>query len=267
METMGTRISKVSSANGMLRNMYAIMHDASLAASDSNRQSWEGVRAKAESPGLSEVQRIDLDDTTEAIQAHIQALDTTTRDTAKTLGDLSEQKGSLGTMRDRNEQQVSRTRGLLSSGVAGVADRLVIVLNGIAQAALTESSEAAAASLQSMNAKTQEIAGREVIQKVLGMQAENSELVRAVESFRDFSGVFRQGAEVYREEVARSKQLIAEVAGAAEELKKVVQRSSAVHAEVASGHPVAANDDAEPAATAAAANDQAHANPFDALRR
>ena len=86
----------------------------------------------------------------EAVEDFIGLLGSAAVDTTQTLKDLTEQGGSIKTMRDTNRQQIDKTTKLHSSSVSGVSERLATVLQAVSAAALNEATGGAKQSIEHM---------------------------------------------------------------------------------------------------------------------
>jgi hypothetical protein len=229
LESMDRRMENIADANGALRTMYAIMNDASKDAVTSNKEKVESLQSKKSQDDLSSVASMELDDKITSLNNHITNLDRTSVDTSKTLTDLAEQSGRILTMKDRNRSQVAKTRSQMTSGIGGVADRLVGVLTAVSLASLSESSELMQSSIQQMDSKTRESTKQEVFQKVIGQKLQNDELAQALEDASEFREIMGRGTELYRQQVAETHNLVYEMTKEAEALKEMVEEAKGVH--------------------------------------
>lgn len=234
LESMDKRMENIADANGALRTMYAIMNDASKDAVSSNKEKVEGMQTEKAQDGLSAIAAMELDDKIMSLNDHITNLDRTSVDTSKTLTDLAEQSGRILTMKDRNKSQVAKTRSQMTSGIGGVADRLVSVLTAVSLASLSESSELMQSSIQQMDSKTRESTKQEVFQKVLGQKLQNDELAQALEDASEFREMMGRGTELYRQQVTETHNLVDEMSKEAEALKEMVDEAKGAHAEALS---------------------------------
>lgn len=231
LEKMSDRTQNVINANTMLRSLYAIMNEGAIKAAETNKKKRDELKIESEKEGVTTLEGLETEGKLVAVDNHIQALDITAHDTVRTLNDLHVQGGSMQTMKDRNQAQINKTRSLLSSGIGGVADRLVTVLNGVSQAALSESSDMMGESISIMNSKTRDFQTKEVMQKVLGQQLENDRLLDAIDEFNTFGTMLQKGTELYREQVAESFDILEEARLAAERNKEIVATAAAAHSD------------------------------------
>lgn len=230
LESMDKRMENIADANGTLRTMYAIMNDASKDAVSSNKETVERLQTDRSEDNLSAIASMELDDKITGLNDHITNLDRTSVDTSKTLTDLAEQSGRILTMKDRNKSQIAKTRSQMTSGIGGVADRLVGVLTAVSLASLSESSELMQSSIQQMDSKTRESTKQEVFQKILGQKLQNDELSQALEDASEFREIMGRGTELYRQQVAETHNLVDEMSKEAEALKEMVEEAKGAHA-------------------------------------
>ena len=150
----------------------------------------------------------------------------------KTYSDLSSQAVRIKQMKDANREQVSKTRELHSSGIAGVADRLSTVLQAVSAAALNESAEAAKQSIGTMTDKTNAVAMKESIRTAMGIKDAAIGLNKAVDDLAAYGEVLRTSSQITRDGVQEIK---AGLGALQESIKKTtadLKDAYAVNAEV-----------------------------------
>lgn len=234
LEAMDKRIENIAGANQALCGMYAIMDDASKGAASANKDKSEDLTQKkteGEGAGMSSVEAMELSDKISALNDHITTLDRTAVDTSRTLADLSEQNGRISTMKDRNRSQIAKTRSQMTSGIAGVADRLVGVLTAVSLASLSESSELMQGSLNDMDRQTRGNTEKEVFQKVLGQKIQNDQLATALRDATEFRETLEKGTSMYRDQVQETFALVDEMSAQAAEMKEIAEEAKAAHAD------------------------------------
>ncbi|HYD19209.1 MAG TPA: hypothetical protein VEF76_12090 [Patescibacteria group bacterium] len=251
LDQMTGQIEGLSNVNNGMQSIYAIVSEASKDASDENqkiRDAFLPPKEGAESP----IEQMQRENKKQAAEEYITSLDASTVDTMKTYQDLTSQAIRIKQMKDANRDQVSKTRELHSSGIAGVADRLSTVLQAVSAAALNESSEAAKMSINTMNDKTNAVAMKESIRTAMGIKDAATGLAKAVDDLAAYGEVLRTSSEITREGVKEIKEGLSTLQDSIKKTKKDLQDAYAVNAEVAGGAPVATNDD-KPAEKKAAA--------------
>lgn len=132
----------------------------------------------ADADGEGDIQKMERERQLRDLENHISALGQSNVDTTQVFAELTSAGHRIKSMKDGNEQQVSKTRALHTSGVAGVADQLSTVLQAVSSAALGESSEMARMSLERMNETTRNLGQKEVIRVAMGAKEVNSELTK-----------------------------------------------------------------------------------------
>lgn len=243
LEQMTGQVDGLSNVNNGMQSIYAIVSEASKEASEKNQQIRDSFLPKdgvEESP----IEQMQRQNKKQAAEEYITALDGSTIDTMKTYQDLTSQAIRIKQMKDANREQVSKTRELHSSGIAGVADRLSTVLQAVSAAALNESSEAAKQSISTMNDKTNAVAMKESIRTAMGIKDAAAGLNKAVDDLAAYGEVLRTSSEITREGVKEIKEGLSTLEDSIKKTKKDLQDAYAVNAEVASGAEPS-NDDKE----------------------
>ena len=260
LDSMTGQIEGLSNVNNGMQSIYAIVSEASKEASDGNQKVREGFlppKEGAETP-IAQMQR---ESKKQASEEFITALDSSTVDTMKTYSDLSSQAVRIKQMKDANREQVSKTRELHSSGIAGVADRLSTVLQAVSAAALNESAEAAKQSIGTMTDKTNAVAMKESIRTAMGIKDAAVGLNKAVDDLAAYGEVLRTSSQITREGVQEIKQGLGALQESIKKTSADLKDAYAVNAEVGAGTPGPSNDDtAKPAP--AAKKDAKVADPF-----
>jgi hypothetical protein len=238
-EGMDRQINNLLDANFSMREIYAVLNDATKQAhvhNETQRQSLEAARASDE----GELERMNRERNKRDLENYIGSLNASSVDTTAVLAELTNSSHRIKSMKDGNEQQISKTRQLHSSGVAGVADQLSTVLQAVSAAALGESSEMARMSLDRMNTKTQDLSQKEVIRLALGSHETNTELNKALKDLEQYGEVVRTATTITREGLKETKDLLGKLEHAARDVQRDVKESFAVAADVVAGREDAA---------------------------
>lgn len=232
-EGMDKQIDNLLEANYSMREIYAILNDATKDAHKTNEQQRSSLEAvEAEESDISKMKR---ERDKRDLENYIASLNASAYDTTTVLAELTNAGHRIKSMKDGNDQQINKTRQIHSSGVAGVADQLSTVLQAVSAAALGESSEMAKLSLERMNTKTQDLTQKEVIRLALGTHEQNSELSKALEGLEQYGEVIRTATSITREGLLETKNLLGRLEDTAKSVHEDVKESIAVAAEVVSG--------------------------------
>jgi hypothetical protein len=167
-----------------------------------------------------------------AVNEHIQAMTSSSLETANTMAEVSGEAFRIKTAKDTTNDQIAKTRRLHSAGVAGMASRLSSVLNAVNAAAINESSEATSATLSLMNDKTNAITMQEAIRSAMGIQDANNTMVKAIDELANLAEGIKSVTSIQTsglEDVLASKQKIEELVG---QVKGNLQEAKAVAADV-----------------------------------
>ena len=241
---MDKQIDNLLEANYSMREIYAILNDATKEAHEVNESHRETLEEK-ENAEESDIAKMNREREKRDLENYISALNSSAYDTTTVLAELTNASHRIKSMKDGNDQQITKTRQLHSSGVAGVADQLSTVLQAVSSAALGESSEMAKMSLERMNSKTQDLTQKEVIRQALGTHEQNSELSKALEDLEQYGEVIRTATSITREGLAETKDLLGKMEQTAKSVQEDVKESIAVAADVVAGKGASGEDVAE----------------------
>lgn len=231
---MNDQIDNLDEANFTMRGMYAILNDAIKGADEANENRRKEIKAAIEKAG-SDLDKLNQERLERDINGHISSLGRSSVDTTAVLAELTASGHRIHSMREANEQQVSKTRALHTSGVAGVADQLSTVLQAVSAAALGESSEAAKISLERMNRTTSDLSQREVIRVALGTKEMNADLSNALSALSEYGETIRTATSITREGLTETRALLSELEQQTADTQKAVKESLDVAADVTGG--------------------------------
>lgn len=230
---MNGQIENLGEANFTMREVYAIMHDATNKAGLANQQRREQLAQAAD--GETEISKLARERTLRDMEKHIAAVGATNVDTTTVLADLTGQSHRIMSMKDGNDQQIAKTRALHTSGVAGVADQLSTVLQAVSAAALGESSEMAKMSLVRMNEVTNAIGQKEVIRVALGTKDVNNDLNKALADLEKYGTVIKTATSITREGLAETRDLLEQLERQASATQQDIKEATGVAADVLAG--------------------------------
>lgn len=230
LDSMSGQVQNLFDANNGMTTIYAVLTDASQAAAMSN----QSLRASFEQPEGTEtmIQKMQRETKKMNVDEHITNLGNSTIETVKTMADLSTQGVRIKAMKDANREQVSKTRELHSSGVAGVADRLSMVLQAVSSAALNESSEAAKMSVNTMNDKTNAVAMQESIRTAMGLADVATGINRAIDDLEQYKQGVEVAKKITRENLTAIQDGMAVVREKSQEVRDALKEAIAVGADV-----------------------------------
>ena len=232
-DMMNGQIDNLNEANFSMREMYAIINDATKEADRQNETLRNSLQPADAEEG--DIERMTRERHKRDLENHIKALGSSAVDTTTVLAELTSSGHRIKSMQDANDQQISKTRQLHSSGVAGVADQLSTVLQAVSSAALGESSEMARMSLERMQQTTTSLGQKEVIRVALGTQEQNSELSKALEDLEQYGQVIETATSITRDGLLETKDLLSRLESTGKDVQASVQESISVAADVTSG--------------------------------
>lgn len=246
--TMNGQVENLGDANNQILRVYAILNEGIRGAEKAN----QGIRATlAPVPEEDLIAKMTREEKLSGIDSHIKLLDSSAADTMMTYTDLTTQAIRINAMKDSNDEQITGVRAMHAQGVAGVADRLSVVLQAVSSAAINESSSMARDTLSEMANTTNRIAQKEVIRVATGVTEQNAQIMSAIEGLSSYGDVLRAGTEITRSGVKEMREKLEEMRTMAEAVQQDIRDHVAVHSEV--GLSSNASDKGPAQKTAAAA--------------
>ncbi|MGH1413695.1 MAG: hypothetical protein ACRBB0_09375 [Pelagimonas sp.] len=231
---MNGQIDNLDEANFTMRSMYAILSDATKEVDQANETRRKEIQSAIEAAD-GDLERLGHERLERDINGYISNLGRSSVDTTSVLAELTASGHRIHSMKEANEQQVSKTRQLHTSGVAGVADQLSTVLQAVSAAALGESSEAAKMSLERMNRTTSELGQREVIRVALGTKEINQDLSNALSELSEYGETIKAATSITRDGLSETKDLLAQIERQTAQTQAAVKESLSVAADVTGG--------------------------------
>jgi hypothetical protein len=240
---MNTQVENLFGANGNMLNVYAIMSEGIKDAEKGNQT----IRGTLEAPAAGEdmIAKMTREQKKMEVEQHIASLDSSAADTTTTLSDLTSQRIRINTMKSANDTQINKARTMHTQGVAGVADRLSVVLQAVSGAALGESSAMAKQTLTQMTENTNLVAQKEVIRNAMGITEQNDDLMKAIDDLGAYGEVVRTATKISREGLEEMRGKLGELQDLAKGVGADIKSNIGINADVG------ANKSAETAATPA----------------
>jgi hypothetical protein len=233
LDQMDGQVENLFDANSRMRGMYSILNDALVDAEASNQSLREKYAGGVEAESM--IAKMEREDKRTAIEEHIGVLSAAATDTMETFADLTSQATRVRTMKEANRSQSEMARRMHSQGIAGVADRLSVVLQAVSSAALNESSSMAKDTLAKMSQSTNAIAQKESIRLAMGQREINNDLDKALADLEQYGEVQRTATNITREAVGEMRLKLEELQALAHGVQDDLRESIAVHADVAEG--------------------------------
>lgn len=225
-----SQIKNVDTVNGNMNRIFAVVSDGIKDAEVSNADLSNRLNITAEEE--TTLAQYEREDKLEAVNEHIEALTASKVDTLSTLGELQEESMNIKSMRDTNNQQISHTRKMHTSGTAGIASRLSTVLTAVSSAALNEARTTTQNTLNKMNTITHDIAQNEAIKNATNMHLQNDELSKAIEQLATYKDISDKATEITRSALEEQKVLQREIESTAADLASSIKKAKGVTAEV-----------------------------------
>ena len=230
MDKIKSQIKNVDTVNGNMKRIFAVVSDGIKDAEVTNADLLNKFNVAPEAK--TTLAQYEREDKIEAVNEHIEALTASKVDTLSTLGELQEESMNIKSMRDTNNQQISHTRKMHTSGTAGIASRLSTVLTAVSSAALNEARTTTQNTLNNMNVITHEIAQNEAIKNATNMHLQNDELSKAIEQLATYKDISDKATEITRSALEEQKVLQREIEETATNLANSIKKAKGVTAEV-----------------------------------
>ncbi|VAW74639.1 hypothetical protein MNBD_GAMMA12-3525 [hydrothermal vent metagenome] len=230
MEGIHGQIKNVSTVNGSMRKIFAIVNDGIKDAETENATLTGKFQVAAEDE--SQLQTFEREDKLQAVNQHVDSLNATKVDTLGTFGELQQENMNIKSMQDTNSQQINQTRKMHSSGTAGVASRLSVVLTAVSSAALNEARTATQNTLSGMNTMTHALAQNEAIKNATQLHIQNDDLSNAIKELETYREISDKATEITRAALEEQKDLQREMEQTAEKLADSIKDARGVTADV-----------------------------------
>lgn len=227
---MGDQIIKLGDNNTRLQTVYAVMTDAAGNAAAKNTEIFKEFATVPENETTTA--KIKRENKQLDVQDYIDSMNSSTLEANETLADLTTQGLRIKNLKDTNREQVTKTRKLHSSGVAGVADRLSTVLQTVSNAALNESAELAGNTVIRMNSSTDLMAQKESLGVAKRIGEEGKKLEAAIDQLISYRDTANQTAELARENYEYVKGNLAIMRKVRDATAESIKNAKAVGAEV-----------------------------------
>jgi hypothetical protein len=227
---MNTQVENLADTNSDMTQIYAILNEGVKSAEKDNQSLRDTLSAPEGDESLiaKNIREGKLDN----INDGIKMLDASAADTMLSYGDLTTQTIRIKVMKDSNDEQITRARTLHAQGVAGVADRLSVVLQAVSSAAINESSSMAQNTLEAMSDNTNRIAQKEVIRVATGTGEISQQVDKAMADLAAYGEVSRAATDLTRAGVREMREKLEQMQKVAEDVQADIKESLSVHADV-----------------------------------
>jgi hypothetical protein len=224
------QMKNLGEANFTIRNVYAVLNDATNKANSANEVTRSGL--KEATSGDDFIAQMKSEKQLTQLEDYIADLSQSSVDTTRTFGELTASGHQIRTMQETNEQSTLSMRQMHSSGVAGIADNLSTVLTAVSAAALKESSTSAQQTLNRMRTTTLGISKNNAIAAAMGGAELNQELEKVFEDLQDYGKVIGGTTKIMRENLKETKELREKIVQQGNEMQEAIKESIAVSADV-----------------------------------
>lgn len=218
---MNGQLENLVDANGQMTQVYAVLTEGVKDASKENLQLRQPL---AEAPADEDlIVKMSREAKLGDLDGHIRMLNTSAHDTLAAYGDLSAQTIRITAMKDSNDDQIAKVRNMNANGVAGVADRLSVVVQAVNSAAINESAALARDSLGAMNDRTNVISQKEVIRVASAMGERNEEMEVLMHQLEGFRKVKEEATNIVREATAEGQEKFVRMQESIKELEESIR--------------------------------------------
>lgn len=237
--SLNGQIDNLIDGNQFMTAAYAVLGEGMKDAEKTIRAERETVATPSDDEGM--IAKMQRDDKIRVIDDHASMLSTSYTDTELTFADLSSQRSRITTMKDANTGQMDKVRKMHTQGVAGVADRLSVVLQAVSQAAIGEASAIAKDTMTQMNDSTNMLAMKESMRVAMQGQEVNSDIVKAMEDLEAYGEVTRAATGIMTESVTEIRTNLEQLKSIASNLQDDLKEQSSIHSVAGNESPQVQN--------------------------
>lgn len=230
LDQMNNQVGNLGEANNTMGRAFAIINDGTKGAMVDS----QALRAQFQPPAGGEesaIAKMDREEKLQGLDGHIKMLDNSSADTAIAAADLTTQAIRIKEMQDSNEDQINQARQIHTQGVAGVADRLSVVLNAVSSAATAESASLARDTLAIMNDRTDTIAQKEVIKQASGLGERKKDIEKAIDSLTAYGEVRQAATDLTREGLKEMREALGRMENVGKGVHEAIRESMSIHAD------------------------------------
>jgi hypothetical protein len=229
LSNMEQQILNLHDASDNMTFTFALLDGGTKLAEKENKSIREGLMKVGENE--STVDRITRENKKRDIDEHIATLENSANDTTATIADLTSQSIRIKDMKDSNQGQIQMAQEMHARGVAGVADRISTVIQAVGQAALSESSQMAAHTLDAMRQNTDMLAQKHSLQVAMGIHDRNESLEKAIANLEQYGKVHQEATKITKAGLSDMKNLVNRMEESAKAVAEDVSRSYALAAD------------------------------------
>ncbi|MCB9990731.1 MAG: hypothetical protein H6867_05060 [Rhodospirillales bacterium] len=222
-------IEEVDSTVGKMQRAYTIIQEAELNATKNTAELAQKFNDAAEDE--SPLQKMEREQTLDAINEHVTVLADTAKSTTNTLVKVAEEAVQTKSLKDNNRRAIRDTKELNESGVASMGGRLITTMESFAQAALNEGKATILNTMSVMDDKTRELMKEDVIQAAAAMHVENDRLAEALKKTTEIGETGEQAIQIQRAAIGNYRSLAEEANETINRLKEMVQESKGLDTE------------------------------------
>lgn len=233
LSSMESQINNLYDSNYNMSYVYALLDGGSKIGEENNKKLRVDLETTPETE--SAVERLTREGKKRDLDEFMGRMETSGNDTIATMADLASQSIRIKDMKDSNQGQIQMAQEMHARGVAGVADRISTVIQAVGQAALSESSQMAAHTLNAMRQNTDMIAQKHSIQVALEIQERNVELENAIANLEQYGKVHQEATKITRSGITDMRSLIDRMEETAKGVAEDVSKSYALVADEVSG--------------------------------
>lgn len=221
-EQMSTQIKNLSDLAFTMRGRYSVLSEAAKDAEKINSSMHEELKASLETID-DPLEKMNKEGISRDMSKHITMLNDATNETTEVISDLTVSSQRIETMEAANKAQISKTKQIQTTGIAGVADNLSSVLTAINQAAIGQASTAAAQSLRRMNETTIGLTKEQMLNMAKSKNDDNTALVKMLEQLSGFGEVIELANQSTRESLNENRNLVDTLHRTADEVQRSAQ--------------------------------------------
>lgn len=196
----GKRIGNLDKISRNLTTVFTVIDQGSKAAIDNSLDK----RVTLETPveGETPIEKITRESKLRKLNEKIEVLNNSNTDTNKKIVSLAADSIMIDNMKQQNRLALQQIEEIRAEGIATVASNLSTVAEAIGAAATNQAKNVISATMGSMNARIDRIAGRQSIKTAMGVTERDAELRAAVERLASIGDIKGKATELANQGLA-----------------------------------------------------------------
>lgn len=227
------QVNLSSDNNAKMAGISAIMVEGMKEAAIKNVTLREEVHTEAQNAGDDVLVKHRADEKLRVVDEHMKHLHSAQSATMQTFTDLTEQRISIGTVKDTVQTNLENAERQSSQGVASMANGISTVMSVVTNAAVGQSLDVFGNITGHMNDRTRSLVKDEIMRNANYTGKINNELMNIIDSLESFAEVKRISSEITESGLRNMNSNLQELNEMNKDLREKVRESEAVFSKLA----------------------------------